>query len=282
MLGWLILALVIGTLISFSLRTFVLRDRPGRQLERALGALGARVGGVVDIVGNSMAGSRLSDHTGRQLHRRVSGVSETALMVESQLEDFDLHDRWPGIEPDELTLRLFDLELATEHLAGAGRRAAAAPNGSDGARDELIHALSDLRLGLRSRERTDSLWQAGQQADRVRADPTAASAVRALALAVSDLVRAIAARASWTTAACRPARAQADRRRPRAGARRRPPRASRRLLGPPASRRPPMGRAVRGSGGCSRAPVRRFRSESLRRWRSWLASCCLRRAGTGG
>ena len=191
MLGWLILALAIGTLISFGMRTFVLRDHPDRQLERALRALGARVGGVVELVGDSVAGGGLNDHRVRQLQRRVIGVGETALMVETQLDDVDLRDLWPGVDPDELRLRLFDVELATEHLAGAGRRAAAGQRGSDSARDELVRALRDLRRELRAGKRTGSLSQAGERADRVRADPTAGPAVRVLALATSDLVRVV-------------------------------------------------------------------------------------------
>ena len=191
MLGWLIAALAIGTLISFAMRTFVLRDRPAHQLQGALRGLGIRVGGVVDVVVDAVAADELSDHAGRRLARRVRGVGETALLVDSQLESFDLRELWPAIEPDELTLRLFDLELATEQLAGAGRRAVGDANVGDAARDRLVAALTSLRAGLRSFEQTHRLSQAGRLADEVRADPAATSAARAAALAVGDLVGAI-------------------------------------------------------------------------------------------
>lgn len=122
-------------------------------------------------------GGGLSARGDRQLRRRVGGANETALGVESQLEDFDLHDLWPRIEPDELTLALFDLELATKHLAAAAHWVAAGATMSDGACDTVVHALGARGLG--TNVRSHGLSDAGELAEKVRVD--AAAAIRSAA-----------------------------------------------------------------------------------------------------
>lgn len=113
-------------------------------------------------------------------------------MVETQLEDLDARELWADIDEDELSLRLFDLELATEHLVGAGARTA----GADGAalsvstRDELLRALRELQAGLRESADPAALRQAGARADRVCDDATVTPTGRGLALAVRRLITA--------------------------------------------------------------------------------------------
>ena len=114
-------------------------------------------------------------------------------MIEGQLEDAELRCRWPQAAPEQLSLALFDVELATEQLVGAGRRAVVATGIAADVRQRLVIALGALRAQVRDGGPAEGCSEAGRLAEAVHSDATVSPAARGLAVAVGDLARALAA-----------------------------------------------------------------------------------------
>lgn len=189
-LPWLIAAVAVGALCSFVVTGYLLPDRPDRVLRRTMRALRARMAIVVDTTAEAVQAGRVDARRRRRLRVRTTRLNETALMVQTQLEDrVDPALRWPGVSGETLALRLFDAELTVERLVGAGARAAAElPAGT---RAELAQALRELARGMRSLG-NDGLARAEQLAGRRPGGHTLAahrlaSAIIATATAVSEL-----------------------------------------------------------------------------------------------
>lgn len=176
-LPWLIVAVVVGTLCSFVMSSYVLPDRPEPVLRRTVRALRARMATVVDLTAEALQAGRF-DERRRRLQARTARLNETALMVQAQLED-KVKPAWPGVAEGELSLRVFDAELTVERVAGAGARAAVfAADMPAATRAELTEALRALATGLRAAQ-TDGLGRAVSLAEKLvdqLPDPTAADA----------------------------------------------------------------------------------------------------------
>ena len=101
-------------------------DRPERVLRATIRALRARMAIVVDTTAEVVRTGRLDERRRRHMRARTIRLNETALMVQSQIEDkADPAMLWPGVTAEQLAPWLFDAELAIEWVATAGRRAAA-------------------------------------------------------------------------------------------------------------------------------------------------------------
>ena len=125
-LPWMIGAVVVGTVCTFVMSTYLLPDRPERVLQATIRALRARMAIVVDTTAEAVRTGRLDERRRRRMRARTTRLNETALMVQSQIEDkADPAVLWPGVTAEQLTPWLFDAELAIEWVATAGRRAAA-------------------------------------------------------------------------------------------------------------------------------------------------------------
>ncbi|MCV7092899.1 FUSC family protein, partial [Mycobacterium interjectum] len=125
-LPWLIGAVVVGTLCTFVMSTYVLPDRPERVLRATVRALRARMAIVVDTTAEAVGTGRLDERRRRRMRARTVRLNETALMVQGQIEDqADPAMLWAGVSSEQLAPWLFDAELAIEWVATAGRRAAA-------------------------------------------------------------------------------------------------------------------------------------------------------------
>jgi hypothetical protein len=204
-LPWMIGAVVVGTVCTFVMSTYVLPDRPERVLRATIRALRARMAIVVDTTAEAVRTGRLDERRRRRMRARTIRLNETALMVQSQIEDkADPATLWPGVTSEQLAPWLFDAELAIEWVATAGRRAAAL--GTDTAADiptatrmELVAALTQLARAIRIPQ-AGGLRQAASQAQRIldqQSGPTAAdgpgqAAVRRLALAIINAATATA------------------------------------------------------------------------------------------
>ena len=118
-------AVVVGTLCTFVMTTYVLPDRPERVLRATIRALRARMAIVVDTTAEAVRTGRLDERRRRRMRARTTRLNETALMVQGQIEDkADPGPLWPGVTGEQLAPWLFDAELAIEWVATAGRRAA--------------------------------------------------------------------------------------------------------------------------------------------------------------
>jgi len=173
MLPWLIIALALGTAVSVSV-SLMLRERPDRQLRRSLRSLQSRLALLLDIVAAGLATGQFNEPGRRRLRGRLAQVNQTTLTVASQLPGLDSQDVPAGIDAGELALRLFDVELAAEHLAGSWTRAAASDTGpslSAGSRDALAEAVGALRAGLRYHAAAGQLAHAQTLAERMHATP---------------------------------------------------------------------------------------------------------------
>ena len=125
-LPWMIGAVVVGTVCTFVMSAYVLPDRPERVLRATIRALRARMAIVVDTTAEAVRTGRLDERRRRRMRARTIRLNETALMVQSQIEDkADPAMLWPGVTAEQLAPWLFDAELAIEWVATAGRRAAA-------------------------------------------------------------------------------------------------------------------------------------------------------------
>ncbi|MCV7402202.1 FUSC family protein [Mycobacterium fragae] len=191
-LPWLIGAVMVGAVCSFAWSTYLLPDRPEGVLRRTVRSLRARMAIVVDTTAEAVQAGRLDERRRRRLRIRAARLNETALMVQSQIEErVNPGALWPGVSGEDLALWLFDAELTVERLATAGARAAAADIPA-AARTELTSALLQLSRAIRTPQ-PEGLRQAADLAQRLvdpPSDPAADPAVRRLALAVTDTARA--------------------------------------------------------------------------------------------
>jgi uncharacterized membrane protein YccC len=200
-LPWMILAVVVGTLCTYVVSTYVVPDRPQRMLRATIRALRARMAIVVDTTAEAVRTGRLDERRRRRMRARTIRLNETALMVQAQIEDqADPATLWPGVTSERLAPWLFDAELAIEWVATAGRRAAAlAADIPTDARVDLVAALTLLARSIRT-PRAAGLGQAASQAQRILDRRSTASASddagdvagRRLALAIINAATATA------------------------------------------------------------------------------------------
>jgi uncharacterized membrane protein YccC len=193
-LPWLIGATLVGTLCSYVWSAFILPDRPESVLRESIRSLRARMAIVIDTTADTVRTGELDERRRRRLRVRTGRLNETALMVQSQIEDrVNPGALWPGVSGDDLALWLFDAELTVERLATAGARAAAAdvPAAS---RTELADTLALLSRAIR-RPHPDGLRQTVERAQQLfdRTSYPVDLPVRRLMLAIIDTAKATAA-----------------------------------------------------------------------------------------
>ncbi|RAU97743.1 FUSC family protein [Mycobacterium colombiense] len=217
-LPWMIGAVAVGTVCTFVMSTYVMPDRPERVLRATVRALRARMAIVIDTTAEAVRTGRLDERRRRRMRARTIRLNETALLVQSQIEDeADPATLWPGVTAEQLAPWLLDAELAIEWVANAGRRAAVlaceAPDAIPApTRTALVDALTELARAIRLPE-PDGLHRAADRAQRLldeqrgpasdpAGDDSGATAVRRLALAIINAatatsdVRAIVDRAT--------------------------------------------------------------------------------------
>lgn len=126
-LPWLIVAVVVGSLCSLVLTSYLLPERPERVLRRTVSSLRARMAIVVDAAAETVQAGRFDERHRRRLRVRMNRLTDTVLSAQGQLEEkVDPATVWPGVTSAELTLRLFDAELTVERIAITAARAAEA------------------------------------------------------------------------------------------------------------------------------------------------------------
>jgi uncharacterized membrane protein YccC len=200
-LPWMIAAVVVGTVCTYVMSSYVLPDRPERVLGATIRALRARMAIVVDTTAEAVRTGRFDERRRRRMRARAARLNETVLLVQSQIEDkADPAMRWAGITSEQFAPWLFDAELAVEWVATAGRRAAAVADELPTAiRTELADTLGQLARAVRTPQ-TDGLRRAADRARRLlddqpepaAAEPEADAAVRRLALAMINAAGATA------------------------------------------------------------------------------------------
>ncbi|HEY2502925.1 MAG TPA: FUSC family protein, partial [Mycobacterium sp.] len=204
-LPWMMGAVVVGTVCTYVMSTYVLPDRPERVLRSTIRALRARMAIVIDTTAEAVRTGHLDERRRHRMRARIIRLNETALMVQNQIEDnADPAMLWPGVTSQQLSPWLFDAELAIEWVATAGRTAATvvAENPAAipvGTRLELVGALTELARAIRIPAR-GGLQQAANRAQRVldqQPVPTAdddpgEAAVRRLGLAIINAATATA------------------------------------------------------------------------------------------
>ena len=205
-LPWMIGAVAVGAVCTYVMSTYVMPDRPERVLRATIRALRARMAIVLDTTAVAVRTARLDERRRRRMRARTIRLNETALMVQSQIEDkADPGTLWPGVTADQLAPWLLDAELAIEWVATAGRRAAVlACEDPDSipppTRAALVDALTQLSRAIRLPE-PDGLRRAADQAQRLLdewpgpgwdpgGDDAGGAAVRRLALAIINAASA--------------------------------------------------------------------------------------------
>jgi uncharacterized membrane protein YgaE (UPF0421/DUF939 family) len=187
-LPWLVGAVLVGTACSFVMNVYVLPDKPEWVLRATVRALRARMAIVIDTTAELVAAGELEERQARRLRLRTVGLNETALMVQSQIEDkVNPAAVWPGVSGEDLALWLFDAELTVERVATAGARAALADADIPPAiRADLAGALSQLSRAIRQPQ-PEGLARAARLAQQLCDHPSDAAAnpaVRRVALAI--------------------------------------------------------------------------------------------------
>ncbi|GAB3033764.1 membrane protein [Mycobacterium bourgelatii] len=150
-LPWMVAAVVVGTVCTFVMTAYVLPDRPERVLRATIRSLRARMAIVVDTTAEALRAGRLDERRRRRIRARIARLNDTALMVQSQIEDEANPARLgPGIGDEALTPWLFDAELAVEWVAIAGQRATlVAAEIPAATRAELAATLTQLARAIR-------------------------------------------------------------------------------------------------------------------------------------
>lgn len=207
-LPWMIGAIVVGTVCTYVMTTYVLPDRPERVLRATIRALRARMAIVIDTTAEAVRTGRLDERRRRRMRARTTRLNETALLVQSQIEDkADPGALWPGVTAEQLAPWLLDAELAIEWVATAGRRAAAVAGEAPESipvptRVALVDTLSELARAIRLPE-PEGLRRAADHAQRLLDqqagsaetavdDDPGGTAVRRLALAIINAAGATA------------------------------------------------------------------------------------------
>ena len=204
-LPWLIVAVVVGTVCTFVMSTYVLPDQPERVLRSTIRALRARMAIVIDTTAEAVRTGRLDERRRRYMRARTLRLNETALMVQDQIEDeANPAMLYRGVSAEQLSPWLFDAELAIEWVATAGRRAAVLATENPSAipaatRAELVTALSLLSRAIRTPQE-GGLRQAASHAQLLLDQQQSASAdedegnaaVRRLCLAIINAATATA------------------------------------------------------------------------------------------
>lgn len=198
-LPWMILAVLVGTLCTFVMTTYVLPDRPERVLRATIRSLRARMAIVVDTTADVVRNGRLEERRHRRLRVRIARLNETALMVQDQIEDkANPAALWLGHNGDQLAPWLYDAELAVEWVAIAGIRAASEEAAIPAAiRGELAVALNQLALAIGVPDPAGLARAANQAQDILDRQPEPPcdfphAAVRRLALAIVSAATATA------------------------------------------------------------------------------------------
>jgi uncharacterized membrane protein YgaE (UPF0421/DUF939 family) len=192
-LPWLIGATLVGTLCSFVWSAFILPDRPESILRENVRSLRARMAIVVDTTADTLRAGQLDERRRRRLRIRTGRLNETALMVQSQIEDeVNPGALWPGVSGEDLALWLFDAELTVERLATAGARAAIADIPA-AARAELADTVTLLSRAIRI-PHPDGLRQTAERAQQLfeRTSYPVDLPVRRVMLAIIDTAKAAA------------------------------------------------------------------------------------------
>jgi Fusaric acid resistance protein-like len=166
-LPWMMGAVVVGTLCTYLVSTYVLPDHPERVMRATIRSLRARMAIVVDSASDPLRTGRLDERRRRRMRARIGRLNATALMMQSQIEDkVNLPKPWPGISGEQLAPWLFDAELAVEWVAVAGHRAAAIAEEIPLAdRVELADTLSQLARAIRV-PHLDGLQRTANRAQR--------------------------------------------------------------------------------------------------------------------
>lgn len=201
-LPWMIGAVAVGTVCTYVMSAYVMPDRPERVLRATIRALRARMAIVLDATAEAVRTGRLDERRRRRMRARTIRLNETALMVQSQIEDnADPGTVWPGVTAEQLAPWLLDAELAIEWVATAGRRAAVIacedPDSMPApTRAALVDALTQLSRAIRLPE-PDGLRRAADRAQRLldeqrepAGDDEGSAAVRRLALAIINAASA--------------------------------------------------------------------------------------------
>ena len=204
-LPWLIVAVVVGTVCTFVISSYVLPDQPERVLRSTIRALRARMAIVIDTTAEAVRTGRLDERRRRYMRARTLRLNETALMVQDQIEDkANPAMFYRGVSAEQLSPWLFDAELAIEWVATAGRRAAVLASEHPSAipattRAELVTALLMLSRAIRTPQE-GGLRQAASHAQLVLDQQQSApadndegnAAVRRLCLAIINAATATA------------------------------------------------------------------------------------------
>ncbi len=108
----LLVAIVIGVAVAVLVRAAIIRDRPHSEVRRLVRALRAASVSVLEAA----APGRPRDPS--VLRRKLTGLSDTAMMIEDWLDrnDAALH---LSITSHDLSVRIFEAQIATEQLASA-------------------------------------------------------------------------------------------------------------------------------------------------------------------
>lgn len=201
-LPWMIGAVLVGTLCTFVMSSYVLPDRPERVLRATIRSLRARMAIVVDTTADAIRAGRLDERRRRRIRTRIARLNATALMVQSQIEDkYNPATLWPGVSGEHLAPWLFDAELAVEWVAIAGQRLAVnAARIPAATRVDLAATLTQLAWAIRVPE-PEGLQAAASRAQTIldrQPAPTSpdqhdeAALVRRLALAIVSAANATA------------------------------------------------------------------------------------------
>jgi uncharacterized membrane protein YccC len=149
-LPWLTVAVAVATGYAFLFRFAILPDRPEGIFRRSMRAFYTRAGLALDVICQLVASPTADEKLRKRLRRATARFNETALMVEGQLSDADNALDWPEARRAELSIHLFDTDIAIEvladaawHLARGGTRL------SDNLWASLMHALHALWAMIR-------------------------------------------------------------------------------------------------------------------------------------
>ena len=108
----LVVSIVVGIGISLLVRTVILPDRPGLELKRLVRALRAASIDVLEVSSNR--GDRNLD----LLRKKLDRLGSTALMIDDWLDRNDAAQIL-SVTNDDLSVRIFDAQIATEQLVSA-------------------------------------------------------------------------------------------------------------------------------------------------------------------
>ncbi|HET7658043.1 MAG TPA: FUSC family protein [Bacillales bacterium] len=121
-LTWFYVAIVIGITMAFIVNFILFTEKPDKTLERCLSSFHIQINLTLDLIIEMIEDFNPNQHRLKQLENSTVKLSEYARMVSDQFKSANPGKIWPGLQPQQLRLYIFDSTMLMQTLFPAIKR----------------------------------------------------------------------------------------------------------------------------------------------------------------